>query len=535
MPSARPVPADAIASRNPATGDTLGSVPVTPPEAVGAVVAGAAAVQPLWWALRSRDRARYMQRAAQAVIDEADDLADLLCAEQGRPRSEVELLELLPAIETLQWLADAGPKVLAGERAGVMRALRPLTRARWTYEPLGVVAVLGPATEPFATPLGDVAVALMAGNAVVLKPSPQAALAGERIARVFARAGLPEGLLRVVHGAADTGAALVDSPVAQVRFTGSHDAGRAVGEACARAVKRSVLELGGKDVALVCADADVERAIRGTVWAAFANAGQAGGSVERAVVLREVSERFLSGVVAAARALEVGDPRNPRVEIGPLLTSGRYERVRALVQEAVDGGATLHCGGPVEVASPPPRADATFYAPAVLTGVTPAMRIAREEVPGPVLIVTTVDDEDEAIRVANDSAFGLGASVWTADRYKGARIARELHVGMVWMNDHLITRSAPQLPWGGVKGSGIGRARGAIALRTCAEPKVLTWSPPTPAAARPFWWFPYDAALERTGRAISELRSVRDRDRERALRQGAPPILKVARRVLRRR
>jgi acyl-CoA reductase-like NAD-dependent aldehyde dehydrogenase len=532
MPPAQSVPAETLASRNPATGETLGAVPVTPAGAIDAVVAGAAAVQPLWWALRARDRARYMQRAAQAVIDEADDLANLICAEQGRPRSEVELLEILPAIETLQWLAEAGPKILAGERAGVMRALRPLTRARWTYEPLGVVAVLGPATEPFATPLGDVAVALMAGNAVVLKPSPQAALAGERIARVFARAGLPEGLLRVVHGGSETGSALVDSRVAQVRFTGSFDAGRAVGEACARAVKRSVLELGGKDVALVCADADVDRAIHGTVWAAFANAGQSGGSVERAIVLREVSERFLGGVVAAARALPVGDPRDPHIAVGPLLTTDRRDRVQTIVQEAVDAGATLHCGGPVEVAG---RSDGTFYAPAVLTGVTPDMRIAQEELPGPVLVVTTVETEEDGIRVANDSASGLGASVWTADRYKGARIARELHVGMVWMNDHLISRSAPQLPWGGVKGSGIGRARGAIALRTCAEPKVLTWSPPSPSAARPFWWFPYDAALERTGRAISELRSVRDSDRERALRQGAPPMLTVARRALRRR
>lgn len=517
-----------IACRNPATGDTLGSVPVTDAAAIDGIVRGAAAVQPLWWALRSRDRARYMQRAAQAVIDEADDLADLICAEQGRPRSEVELLELLPAIETLQWLAETGPKILAGERVGLARALRPLTRARWTYEPLGVVAVLGPATEPFSTPLGDVAVALMAGNAVVLKPSPQAALAGERIARVFARAGLPEGLLRVVHGGAETGAALVDASVDQVRFTGSYDAGRAVGEACARTVKRAVLELGGKDVALVCADADVERAVHGTVWAAFANAGQAGGSVERAVVLREVADRFLDGVVTAARDLRVGDPRDPRTAVGPLLTADRRDRVQTLVQEAVDAGATLHCGGPVTSEDP----SSTFFAPAVLTGVTPDMRVAREEVPGPVLVITTVETEEDAIILANACAFGLGASVWTADRWKGARIARELQVGMVWMNDHLVTRSAPQVPWGGVKGSGLGRARGAIALRTCAEPKVLTWTPPGPAAVRPFWWFPYDASLTRTVRAITELRSVRDSDRERALRQGAQPLLRVARRVV---
>ncbi len=515
-----------LESLSPSRGDRLGTVKITTPPDVRHVVEGARSVQALWWSLRARDRARYMQRAAQAVIDEASELADLLSAEQGRPRAEVELMELLPAIETLQWIAEAGPKILAGEKVALSRALRPLTRARWAYEPLGVVAVLGPATEPFATPLGDIAVALMAGNGVVYKPSPHAALAGERIARVFARAGLPEGLLRVIHGHTDTGAALVDAKVDQVRFTGSYEAGRAVAEACARGVKRSVLELGGKDAMIVCADANLDRAVGGAVWAAFANAGQSGGSVERAFVLREVYDKFLSGVVAAARELPVGDPRDPDIAIGPLVGRERLSRVSEIVEEAVAAGATLHCGGPVE----PAGLTGAFYAPAVLTGVDPAGRLAREEVPGPVLAVFVVDSEEEAIAMANDCGLGLGASVWTADRYKGARIGRELRVGMVWMNDHLVSRSAPQLPWGGIGGSGIGRARGAIALRTCAEPKVVTWDP---SRGRAFWWFPYDATLQRAARTIAELRSHRDQDRERALKHGAVPALRVAGRTLR--
>ncbi len=515
-----------LESLSPIDGSPLGSVALTEPGEVGAVVAGAQAVQPLWWALRARDRARYMQRAAQAVIDEAGELADLIANEQGRPRAEIEVMELLPAIETLQWLAEYGPRVLAGEKVALSRALRPLTRARWAYEPLGVVAVLGPATEPFATPLGDVAVALMAGNGVVYKPSPHAALAAERIARVFTRAGLPEGLLRIVHGHAATGAALVETRVDQVRFTGSYEAGRAVNEACARTVKRSILELGGKDAMIVCADASVDRAIGGAVWAAFANAGQCGGSVERAFVMREAHERFLHGVVAAARALPVGDPRDPTTAIGPLVGRERLERVIALVDEAVEGGATLHCGGQVA----PAGLSGAFYAPAVLTGVDPSSRLWREEVPGPVLAIAVVDSEEEAIARANDCDLGLGASVWTADRYKGARIARELRVGMVWMNDHLVSRSAPQLPWGGVRGSGIGRARGAIALRTCAEPKVITWDP---SRGRAFWWFPYDATLARAARAIGELRSARDADRERAFKHGAVPLLRLGVRTLR--
>jgi succinate-semialdehyde dehydrogenase/glutarate-semialdehyde dehydrogenase len=519
-------PATLLRSVSPATGEALGAVPVATASDVRAAVDEARAVQPLWAQLRLEDRARYMARAAQAVLDESDELADLICREQGRPRAEVEIHEILAGVETLQWVAEAGPRVLSGERVALSRILHPLTRARWSYEPLGVVAVVGPAAEPFNTLLGDVAVALMAGNGVVVKPSPHAALSGARIARVFARAGLPEGLLAVVQGHADIGGALVDAPVDQVRFTGSGHAGRAVLEVCARQVKRSVLELGGRDAALVCADAHLPRTMDGVTWAAFANAGQSSGSVERAIVLRDVADEFLAGVVARARALRLGDPRDPGVDVGPLVSRDRLARVAELLDDAVARGATLHCGGAVEVAG----LEGPFCAPAVLTGVPSSARLAREEVPGPVLAISVVDREEDAIAAVNQCDLGLGASVWTQDRYKGARIAHELRVGMVWMNDHFTSRTAPQLPWGGVRGSGMGRARGAIALRTCAEPKVVTWDPPH---GRAFWWFPYDAAQARTGRAIARMRSVRDPDRERAWREGAAPALKVAGRTLR--
>ena len=512
--------AAALEAVSPVTGEVLGAVMASTSAGIARAVAEAGAVQGLWAQLRLQDRARYMARAAQAVIAEREELAALVCLEQGRPRTEAVHQEVLPAIDTLQWLAEEGPGVLAGERARLSQLLHPGKRARWSYEPLGVVAVLGSAAEPLATPLGDVAVALMAGNGVVFKPSPLAALAGERIGRLFARAGLPEGLLQVVHGHADAGQALVDARVAQVRFTGSLEAGRDVGEACARSLKRSVLETGGKDSALVLADAPLERAVAGVSWAAFANAGQSGGAVERAIVMREVAHSFVEGVVARARALRVGDPREDGTDVGPLLARDRVGRVRALIDDAVAEGAELRCGGPRE---------GLYVAPAVLTGVRPGMRLLREEAPGPVLSVVVVDGEEEAIAVANDSAHGLGASVWTADRYKGGRIARELRVGMVWMNDHLVQRSVPQIPWGGVGASGLGRSRGAIALRTSAEPKAVTWDT---AAGRAFWWHPYDEALRRAGDALALLRSQRDADREAALRQGAAPLLRVTRRTL---
>jgi acyl-CoA reductase-like NAD-dependent aldehyde dehydrogenase len=510
-------------SIEPATGRPLGFVPLTAPEDVERAVAASAAVQPLWAQLRLEDRARYLRRAAQALIDERADVVGLVAREQGRPATEARLMEVLPAIETLLWVADHGARTLAEDRVALSRTFFLRKRARVTHEPLGVIAVLSPAAEPLAVPLGDVAIALLAGNGAVLKPAPLACLCGERIGRAFARAGLPEGLLQVVHGGAETGRALVAAPVAKVRLTGSAEVGREVGQAAARALKPSVLALSGKDAMLVLADAPVDRAIAGATWAAFANAGQAGGSVERAFVARERYDRFLEGVVARASALRVGDPLDPRTEIGPLASPERAAQVRELVDDAVARGATLHCGGA--------RGDA-WFAPAVLSGVPADAALACREAPGPVLAVEPVDSVDEAIARANEGDFGLGASIWTADRPAGARIARALHAGMVWMNDHQVAAMAPQLPWGGVKDSGLGRTRGEAALLASVSDKVVTWDPPT---GRPLWWHPYDRTLAGAAEALTLLRSVRDRDRSRAWRDGAVPLARVALRALRRR
>ena len=414
-----------LTARDPATGATLGSVAITPPERVDEVVEAVAKVQPLWALLRVKDRARYMGRMAQAVIDDFDELQEGLAREQGRPRAEIAALELLAAIDALMWIADDGADVLGGRRVGINRSLTVAKRARIAFEPYGVVGVIGAGSAPFAQPLGQIAGALLAGNGVVFKPAARACLAGERIARVLARAGLPEGLVRVVHGAADVGVALAQSPVSKILFTGSPAVGRVVARACVSREKEVTVELGGKDAMLVLADAHLRRAIAGALWAGCAGAGQARGSIERVYVAREVYERFLAGLVSGARALSVGDPADPRVQVGPLASARRAEHVGALVEEAVAQGARLHCGGPVS----PPGCDAgTFYAPAVITEVSSEMRVLREPVDGPVLVVVPVDSIDEAIALANDGDYCLGASVWTrrplpgdADRARAAR------------------------------------------------------------------------------------------------------------------
>jgi acyl-CoA reductase-like NAD-dependent aldehyde dehydrogenase len=518
-------------TRNPATGALLGSVSLTAPAEVDETVAAVRKVQPLWALLRVQDRARYMRRVAQAIIDEFDELVELLGREQGRPRAEVASMELLPAVDALIWIADQGARVLGSRRIGIHRSMTLAKRARLAYEPFGVVGVIGAGSAPFAQPLGQIAGALLAGNGVAFKPARRACLAGERILRVLARAGLPEGLVRILHGGAQVGVALARSPVDKVLFTGSPAVGRVVARACVSQEKEVTVELGGKDAMLVLADAHVPRAASGALWAGCAGAGQARGSVERIYVEREVYERFLTRLVNGARALRVGDPERPGVQMGPLASPRRLEHVRELVDDAVAQGARLHCGGPLEQTPEGCAESAAFFAPAVLSGVTHAMRVMREPLDGPLLAVMSVDCTDRAIELANDGDYCLGASVWTADRYGGLRIARELHAGMVWLNDHLPGPALARGPWGAAAGGGLGRTLGETGLRGCAQEKLITWDP---SGARGLWWAPYDELHERAAHTVARLRSARDSDREQAWRHGAGSLARVGRRALRR-
>jgi succinate-semialdehyde dehydrogenase/glutarate-semialdehyde dehydrogenase len=490
------------------------------------VVDGVAQVQPFWEQLTLADRARYLERAAQVLIDEADDIRDLITREQGKPRTEAFSMELLPTIDALRWIGLEGRRILADEKIPMPQLFLKLKRSAFTYEPLGVIGVISPWNYPWSIPFGEVAIALMAGNGVVLKPASMTPLIGERIGRVFERAGLPPGLVRVIHGPG-TGPSLVSSSVAKVFFTGSVDAGREVGENCARQLKGSVLELGGKDPMIVLPDANIEHAIAGALWGGFANAGQTCSGIERVYVMREVSERFVAGVVAGAQSLRVGDPLDWNTEIGPMVSREQFDSVASLVDDAVAAGASLRCGGPREL---PELPAAAFYAPAVLTGVTHEMRIMREEIFGPVLPIVVVDSEDEAVALANDSRFGLGASVWTSDRSKGERFSREIEAGMVWINDHMFSHGTCQCSWGGVKESGLGRTHSKFGLYECVNVKLRVWEP---SSIRDPWWHPYDETLGKALRQAGTVLYGRPSIRAAALKAGAVPLLKIGVRLMR--
>lgn len=516
-----------LESLNPATGETVGAVVTVTPGKVQAVVDDVARVQPAWADLTLEDRAGYLRRAADVLLDEIDEIAQLLSSEQGKPRAESYTMELLPTIDVLHWCADNGPKILADEKIRNSQAFLLSKRNHFSYEPIGVVGVIAPWNYPWSIPFGEVAIALMAGNGVVLKPASLTPLLGERIRAVFEKAGFPEGLVRTVHGGGKVGDALAKSSVGKIFFTGSVEVGRKVGEVCARKMKGSVLELGGKDPMVVCADAKLENAIPGAVWGGFANAGQTCSGIERVYVNREVAERFTTAVAEKARELQVGNPLDWETEIGPMTSTEQYETVLELVDDAVASGAEKLCGGAVEVPGMPGK----FIAPIVLTRVTHEMRIMREEVFGPVLPIVVVDSDDEAVKLANDSEFGLGASVWTADRQKGERIARRIESGMVWINDHSYSHGACQCSWGGVKDSGLGRSHSKFGFYECVNIKLVSWEP---GLARDFWWHPYDETLGDAVRSSARLIYGRNGHRLAALKDGLGPLLRVGARTIRR-
>ena len=513
-----------LESFNPATGELIGSVETLTPSKVQGVVDEVAEVQPFWAALSLQDRARYMRRGVDVLLEDLDEIAELLTNEQGKPRVESYTMELLPTVDSLKWIADNGPSILSDEKLSMPVFLKSKS-AKFTYEPIGVVGVIAPWNYPWSIPFGEVAIALMCGNGVVLKPASLTPLIGERIRQTFEKAGLPEGLIRTVHGGGRIGDALVKSTAGKIFFTGSVEVGKKVGVECAKRMKGSVLELGGKDPQIVCADADLANAVSGSVWGGFANAGQTCSGIERVYVVEDVAGEFLEGVVRETERLTVGDPREWTTEIGPMVSDDQAAIVTELVDDAVKSGATKLTGGPTKIKG----MKGSFIAPVVLTDVTHDMRIMNEEIFGPVLPVMKVGSEEEAIKLANDSQFGLGASVWTKDRAKGERMAHQIESGMVWTNDHSFSHGACQCAWGGVKDSGLGRSHSKFGFYECVNIKQLAWEP---GWTRDMWWQQYDRKLGDAIRSSAQLLYSRNGNRLQALREGFRPLVEVTRRTM---
>jgi acyl-CoA reductase-like NAD-dependent aldehyde dehydrogenase len=486
----REVPAagDFLDSIDPATGEAIARFACAPSAALAEIAARARQAQAAWAARPPAERARFLRRLGEALYARRKEIAELVSRESGKPRVEAVFAEAVLALDTIAYYAREAPRLLRPQRVPHHNPIMKAKRGRLEFEPWGVVAVIAPWNYPIAIPLAALVPAVVAGNAVVLKPSEFTPWCGAVVGKLFEQAGFPPGVVQVVQGRGEAGAALIEAAPDKVFFTGSVETGRRVAEACARRLIPSVLELGGKDAMIVLADADLDLASSAAVWGSFTNCGQACLSVERLYVERAIAPRFVELCLEKTRRLRLGPGSDADVEVGPMIRLRQVERVEAHLEEAVAGGARVLLGGRRRRDLGP-----CFFEPTIITGVDHSMRLMREETFGPVLAIAEVADAEEAVRLANDSPFGLSASVWTRSVARGREIASRLRAGAVMVNDVASYYGISEAPHGGRGASGWGRTHSRLGLFEMVQVKYVDVDRlPRPPKS---WWYGYDEEL----------------------------------------
>jgi acyl-CoA reductase-like NAD-dependent aldehyde dehydrogenase len=449
-----------IPVENPATGEVIAHVPDLGAAEVKELVDRARAAQPGWEALGFEGRGEVMRAARRWLIQNRDRMIETIIEETGKTREDAQLAEVFFTADSLGFWAKAAPKYLADER---MRPHSPLLIGKKLvkrYRPMGVIGVIGPWNYPLTNSFGDAIAALMAGNSVVLKPSEITPLTSLLMAEGLTAAGLPQDVFSVATGRGQTGAALVDH-ADMIMFTGSTATGKKIMAQAAETLTPVSLELGGKDPMIVLRDADVDRAANSALYWGVSNGGQICQAVERVYVEEQVYDEFVQKVVDQARTLRQGRPGAAgTVDVGAVTHPPQLDIIERHVKDAVDKGAKVLVGGKRRAGE-----SGMFFEPTVITDVDHTMQLMTEETFGPVVPIMKVRDEDEAVRLANDSVYGLNSSVFTKDLEKGERIARRIEAGNACVNDAVTNYAAQELPFGGVGESGIGVRHGAAGIQ----------------------------------------------------------------------
>lgn len=475
---------------NPATGEVLREFECAEAAQVQECVNRVRAAQPGWHATPLKQRLKILERFQKLLNDRKQAIARTITLETGKPLAEALLTEILVVLDGVRFLFEASYEFLREQPVPHGGLATKTKRGQLVREPYGVIGIISPWNYPFSIPATEVLAALAMGNAVVLKPSELTPMSAIEIATMLRDAGLPDNTFQIILGDGSTGAALVESGIDKLVFTGSVATGKRIAQMAGARLLPVVLELGGKDPMIVLDDANIDIASSGAVWGAFVNAGQTCLSVERCYVDRTIHQDFVTACVEKTKQIRVGNGMDPETDIGPLIHERQLRVVEQHIDDALSRGAEVLVGGRRLKDLGP-----NFYAPTVLTSVNHEMRIMREESFGPVLPIMPFDSETEALRLANDSEYGLAASVWTRDRACGEKIARQIQAGTVMINDAVSCFGISEAPHGGVKASGIGRTHGRFGLEEMVRTKYID-ADLMPGIKKP-WWYGYGPGMSK--------------------------------------
>jgi betaine-aldehyde dehydrogenase len=456
---------DALTTINPATGEVLAHLEIAGPSAIDAAVAKAQAAQKKWAAMSGTERGRVLRRAADLLRARNKELADLETRDTGKPIQETSVVDVISGADCFEYYAGVAP-TLSGEHLDLGAQAFGYTRR----EPLGVVAGIGAWNYPLQIACWKTAPALACGNAMIFKPADLTPLTATRLREALDEAGLPDGVFQVVQGRAETGRLLTQHPgIDKVSLTGAVTTGKAVMAAAAPSLKHVTLELGGKSPLIVFDDAHLDNAVSGALLGNFYSAGEVCSNGTRVFVHRRIKDAFLQRLVARTSAMRIGDPLDPQTQVGSLISQAHMEKVLAYIARGRNEGAKLVIGGNRVTTSD--LANGFFVAPTVFAECHDDMAIAREEIFGPVMCLLDFEDEEEVIARANATEFGLAAGVFTNDLKRAHRVIARLQAGTCWINHYNIT--PVELPFGGVKLSGLGRENGRAAIEHYTQLKSV--------------------------------------------------------------
>jgi len=475
---------------NPATGEWIGESPLNHVDELPQLVAKARAIQECWERLPLHRRIDYIRRIRHILVDQAESITATIAQDNGKVRVDALAAEVLPAAMAITYYMKNARRFLKSRPLAAGNLMLINKRSRIERRPFGVIGIISPWNYPFAIPFSEVIMALLAGNAVILKTASETQLVGRMLESCIQSAGLPEGLFQYVNLPGKiAGDGLLAAGIDKLFFTGSVATGKYLMGKAAETLTPVVLELGGNDPMIVCEDADLYRAAGGAVWAGLSNCGQSCGGVERIYVHASVYDRFLDILKSKVESLRVGRDIDFDVDMGAMTTERQAATVRQHIDEALQKGAHIFAQS-----AAPADNRAAFLPAVVLVDVDHSMQVMRDETFGPVVGVMKYSTTEEAIALANDSYLGLTASIWSRSRRRAMQIASRLKAGAVTINDHLMSHGLAETPWGGFKQSGIGRTHGRLGFDEMTQPQVIV-NDVMPFVKKNMWWPPYSRTL----------------------------------------